>query len=881
MMEKTVPKEFVLAALLSGVGRLQKRACPEQMPGSVVEISRCWLAANSLGEVATTLTTWEAIINKAAALALGLQDPSDEDAKRLEELEENAGKLQPLLSLFSQVPVGKAEETEEKKKDANLVGHFSPYSLDAEYAYPSQEQQQVSQCDYKKLWEKFEKEITALGTDLTIDAALVLLENYTASVPCLLAPESETDLQEDPFSDISLFDHLKMTAAIASCLYLNCMEAAEENKEQAVSCALAGNRYRLIGGDFSGVQDFIYRISSKGALKTVRGRSFFLEMLTHHVVADLLEAIGLSRANVLYAAGAQFSILVPDTCSAASEIEKIGKELNTYLLQVHGGKLYLVLESHAFGNEGFVGSAEQGWKTVRRTLGEKIGDKKRGKFKEFFPDSFSSLLMPKTPSEQPPQAVSGLFSDEPHRECLWCKSNKRKKSWKEVGGEIVVGCQHDLCLGQDRHGECQVCHQQTRLYPLPSPEVIQKVAGKASEEPDLVLACAFCRNLYHLGEHLPDLKCIRRTKQRPTKQPRMLFKIGEWYYDFPKEPEQLKERLSDDKTGRGWLINAHRDGNLYQAARPISPLYVGNYHPPRQTTHTALDFSNFAKAATGSSLIGALRMDIDNLGDLFTRRFSDEDFIPVRTSALSRLLTRFFTEFINALCAGEGMPPGKKAFHILPETRSSAMQDQRWVTVIYSGGDDLFIVGAWSEVIELAFDIQTAFRAYVCEHPDITVSGGLTLHADSFPLYQMAALSEQAEKKAKKNTAKGKEKNSFAPFHIARPAAPHKLPEAFCWKEAETLRSLAQEMVNGLKDKPGTVGTGRLQLKVPRSILSQLFEVVEMYEQEGQLYLPSLHYILAEEEIPGALKKRLIDPKTIRYLSPVLTWLDLMYRGEA
>ena len=567
-------------------------------------------------------------------------------------------------------------------------------------------------------------------------------------------------------------------------------------------------------------------------------------------------------------------------------MKQIGKELNTYLLQVHGGKLYLVLESHAFGNVGFAGSAEQGWKTVRRTLGEKIGDKKRGKFKEFFPDSFASLLMPKTPSEQLPQAVSGLFSDEPHRECLWCKSNKRKKSWQEVGGEIVVGCRHDLCLGQDRHGECQVCRQQTRLYPLPSPEVIEAVENPASEEPDLVLACAFCRNLYHLGEHLPDLKCIRRTKQPPTKQPRMLFKIGEWYYDFPKTPKDLKALLCRDTEERGWLINQPRNAALYQAASPISPLFIGNYHPTRQTTHTALDFSNFAKEATGSSLIGALRMDIDNLGDLFTRRFSDEDFVPVRTSALSRLLTRFFTEFINALCAGKGMPSGEKAFRIL-EDEEDKLEDederheQRWVTVIYSGGDDLFIVGAWSEVIELAFDIQTAFRAYVCEHPDITVSGGLTLHADSFPLYQMAALSEQAEKKAKKNTADGKEKNSFAPFHIARPAAPHDLPEAFCWKEAQTLRSLAQAMVNGLKDEDGTPGTGRLQLKVPRSILSQLFEVVEMYEQEGQLYLPSLHYILADEEIPGALKKRLIDPATIRYLSPVLTWLDLMYRGEA
>ena len=93
MVEKTVPKEFVLAALFSGIGRLQKRA-GRKTTGSVVEISRCWLKEKSLCDIAKTLKTWEAAISKAAYLALGLQAPSDEDAKRLEE---DAGSLRPLI----------------------------------------------------------------------------------------------------------------------------------------------------------------------------------------------------------------------------------------------------------------------------------------------------------------------------------------------------------------------------------------------------------------------------------------------------------------------------------------------------------------------------------------------------------------------------------------------------------------------------------------------------------------------------------------------------------------------------------------------------------------------------------------------------------------
>ena len=36
----------------------------------------------------------------------------------------------PLLSLFSRVPVEKKEETEEKKKDESFAGFFSPYALE-------------------------------------------------------------------------------------------------------------------------------------------------------------------------------------------------------------------------------------------------------------------------------------------------------------------------------------------------------------------------------------------------------------------------------------------------------------------------------------------------------------------------------------------------------------------------------------------------------------------------------------------------------------------------------------------------------------------------------------------------------------------------------
>ena len=70
-------------------------------------------------------------------------------------------------------------------------------------------------------------------------------------------------------------------------------------------------------------------------------------------------------------------------------------------------------------------------------------------------------------------------------------------------------------------------------------------------------------------------------------------------------------------------------------------------------------------------------------------------------------------------------------------------------SIVYAGGDDLFIVGAWDDVAELAFDINASFNAFTCQNPNVHLSGGVTLHKPKFPLYQMARIAKQAEGAAK------------------------------------------------------------------------------------------------------------------------------------
>ena len=47
-------------------------------------------------------------------------------------------------------------------------------------------------------------------------------------------------------------------------------------------------------------------------MKTLRGRSLYIDLLLEEFIDEYLEQIGLSRANVLYSGGGHFYILVPN-----------------------------------------------------------------------------------------------------------------------------------------------------------------------------------------------------------------------------------------------------------------------------------------------------------------------------------------------------------------------------------------------------------------------------------------------------------------------------------------------------------------------------------------------------------------------------------------
>ena len=101
-----------------------------------------------------------------------------------------------------------------------------------------------------------------------LNSLLSLLEATTAGFP------SSTNLGES--NDISLYDHLKTTAAIGSCISEYLIESGESDYKKRLFDN--GQTFRdepaflLYTADLSGIQSFIYTIADRGALKWLRGR---------------------------------------------------------------------------------------------------------------------------------------------------------------------------------------------------------------------------------------------------------------------------------------------------------------------------------------------------------------------------------------------------------------------------------------------------------------------------------------------------------------------------------------------------------------------------------------------------------------------------------
>ena len=509
--------------------------------------------------------------------------------------------------------------------------------------------------------------------DCWVNSLLGLLETQWSCFP------SSTFTGESP--DISLYDHSKTTAAIAACLSEYLADRGIHDLRTALFTQEAAFReeqaFLLYTADVSGIQKFLYTVHTSGALKSLRSRSFFLELLMEHYIDELLAGCGLSRANLIYSGGGHCYLLLPNTLAAVDAAREWNRCFNGWLQQQFGSQMFL---AHAWepcsGNTlTNTPAADTPYKELFRRVNRGL---EHHKFHRYSPADLRRLNSDKGRPDG--------------RECKVCG--------------VSAGLENDLCPW---------CLLFTRLS-----DKIQRLSGKVQRQSVFLVS----RDAAQGGD----------------------FRLP------AQNGGEVSVTLTDENAARRRLEEGEQVLRVYTKNQPFTGrtystnLYVGDYAARNS-------MEELADRSQGVKRIAVCRMDVDDLGHAFVAGFEQpEQTDPVRrmhyvtlsrTAAFSRQMSLFFRCYINGIVDG------------------------LFISIVYAGGDDVFLVGAWNDILEAAQRIQSAFSRFCCGA--LTLSAGIGIFPGHYPIRLAAADTAALEQAAKDLPGK----NAAALFTPGRSAVPN------------------------------------------------------------------------------------------------------------
>ncbi|MBN1997823.1 type III-A CRISPR-associated protein Cas10/Csm1 [candidate division KSB1 bacterium] len=806
-------KRIILGAMLHDIGKFRMRAFApvagkdhsawgaewlEQFVGkglsAGVAVIAGWHHKKYLSDIKNSNETL--IVYEADNLAAQSEREVKDDAKY------NPANV-PLCSILSTLSLGTKR---------NKPSYFPLTEQDNNIVIPVKlEKAETGQEKYKKLWDRFENDFSKwCDAGCHINTLPALLEKYCSFIPSetLWNPDDE---QKHP--DISLFDHQKSTAAIAACLYRFFTENFSDSYTTKILeyeiCNKSDERFCLIGGDLSGVQNFIYTISSRGALKTLRARSFFLDLFCEHLVTQLLNLLGLPRANIIFTGGGHFYLLVHNTKSVHQIIKTVRDKTNLWLFENFGFKLFLALTKTTFSGDELKTEKMAG---IWRNIGIQLGNEKRQKYAAFAHD----LLQPLDPVL--PEAV------------------------------------------------CQVCYR----------DDVELVAPIPNSGIDNI--CGFCSSMWKIGSRLPKIKYIVQ-KEQPGE---LSFAFpdfsgnGQIFLHFCEKPDVNRSDVPVYAINRTDIYESRLSGmiTLLNASytRVVRDLALQPAKPAGADDTAGL--ADLAVQSRGRDLLGVLRMDVDNLGKLFLSGLPEKKRTFTRLAAVSRSLSFFFKSCIPALLNGQ-VPSD---FNLSDFGQKNPQKYGRNAAIVYAGGDDLFITGAWDEIIDISFDIHQVFQAFCGFNPDLTISGGFVVQKPDFPLYRLAESAARAEQ-----AAKDCGRNAMTLFYTEqiRSEGDREIfqPQTISWNDME------RQMIEPLKlflaeGKIADYDKGNYfdSSKLSRNHLTRMLQIVHKWERDGILYLPAMAWLVGKIKNNfknTALGTLLMDPAYIADLKHVMVWILL------
>jgi CRISPR-associated protein Csm1 len=613
--------DIALAALIHDIGKIESRSGVTVEDSMVQQVETIWGKLGTTVEYNALKSQSEKLISTASMLSAGID--SDEDLK---DRASDANKR--LYSIFQDINIGK------QYKGGNYYYKLVPLTI-SDDIFPIGEElleMQELESEYIDLLKLIKRDIKREqgqdnttdiqeGRERTYNKIYYILEKYTTFVPYSISG----------YSDVSLFEHLKTTSAIATCLKEYCKNGAQDD-----------NKFILLAGDVSGIQNFIYQVTEgveikKDVSKSLRGKSFYVNVLIDFMSKYIVRELGLTISNILYCGGGTFQILLPNTEETKKQLSELEQGIQKYLYSKYKTRLGLVLAYIEIDDKGIKNYAHSITK-----LQEEVAKSKNQKFLNIIDAEKNDFFI----REKKIQNI-----------CIYCHEQEAT-----IGGEI----------------------------------------------------CTECSTHINLGENL------------------VKDKLKYIVYDFEKKAPECDVRVDFGAMGQVCFYSNLDNMDVGFMTESINGTgkfgrtkFVGNTVPVKRGV--VASFNDIGPLAEGDNNIAVLKMDIDNLGTIFSAGFEDENKSIAKTSTLSRMIDLFFCGYINKIC--EDL---YNEYIKINNNGPIALDNLFYIN--FSGGDDLVIIGPWDWTITLARRIKEELSRFSCYNPNMTISSGIYIADPKTPV---------------------------------------------------------------------------------------------------------------------------------------------------
>ncbi|GAP11887.1 CRISPR-associated protein, Csm1 family [Bellilinea caldifistulae] len=616
----------------------------------------------------------------ASAVALADRLSAGERADSLSDDSQREKQPARLLSIFSDVRLEAGED-----EVPQVYWPLKTLELSKTHLFPEKDYGGELWKEYEKLYGGFVAQAEKLKTAYQNDGDIAYyLESLLAEMQHFLWCVPSAYYKSRP--DISLYDHSRMTAALAVALY----DSPSLSDEQLAAFAQQPERVEddlvtLVGGDLTGVQSFLYTITARGAASGLRGRSFYLQLLGLVIARYVLDQLHLPVTSLIYVGGGNFYLIARR--EDAARLPEIQAQVSRALFNEHQGELGLILQARLLsGRHFFNGEIRHQWDGL-------IGQINAAKLKR----------------------LEGLEVDlarvfEPHG----------------VGGSTPQ--------------QCAVCgREHSGIKPRRVDEGVEETVNK----------CPVCESYEDLGKLLRKARylVLQPVEGEPPAQIQM--QAGRGWQAITRQfgyAVQVLEKLENEATGILFALND--EAFNHRLPRPqcamaryllvnVTPILSEREHAGLRGKVDQLPVPGSVKPlnvleaqARGIKRLGVLRMDVDNLGKIFAEGLQERATLS-RIASLSFAVSLFFEGWVGEIA------------------RQMNEEESQRLYSIYSGGDDLFFVGSWDMVVEFAMRLRHDLNRFTGGHPDIHPSGGIVLVGGKYPLYQAAEEAGAAEDQAK------------------------------------------------------------------------------------------------------------------------------------